>query len=69
MKQLPLDNPHMWIPYQGAEPFDEVHFDRRIRDREHEGRVTRYIENNPVKAGLCASARAWPWSSAGKNAD
>jgi hypothetical protein len=24
MKAVPPDNPHMWIPYQGAEPFDEV---------------------------------------------
>ena len=42
------------------------YFDRRIRDGDHEGRVARYIENNPVKAGLCGSARDWPWSSAGK---
>jgi putative transposase len=43
------------------------YFDRRIRDRDHEGRVTRYIENNPVKAGLCGSVHDWPWSSAWKN--
>jgi hypothetical protein len=22
--KLPADNPHMWIPYQGPEPYDEV---------------------------------------------
>jgi REP element-mobilizing transposase RayT len=44
------------------------YFDRRIRGRDHEGRVTRYIENNPVKAGLCRGMQDWPWSSAGKNA-
>jgi len=44
------------------------YFDRRIRDRDHEGRVTRYIENNPVRAGLCDRVQDWPWSSAGKNA-
>lgn len=27
--------------------------------------AVRYIENNPVRAGLCATAEAWPWSSAG----
>ena len=21
---VPPDNPHMWIPYQGLEPYDEV---------------------------------------------
>ena len=44
------------------------YFDRRIRDRDHEGRVTRYIENNPVRAGLCDRVQDWPGSSAGKNA-
>lgn len=24
MKAVPPDNPHMWIPTRGAEPFDEV---------------------------------------------
>ena len=24
----------------------------------------RYIENNPVRAGLCAHSEDWPWSSA-----
>jgi REP element-mobilizing transposase RayT len=40
------------------------YFDRRIRDSDHEARVTRYIEKNPVKAGLCESAGKWQWSSA-----
>jgi hypothetical protein len=24
MKNVPADNPHMWIPNHGPEPFDEV---------------------------------------------
>jgi len=40
------------------------YFDRRIRDGDHRGRVARYIENNPVNAGLCGDIRDWPWSSA-----
>jgi hypothetical protein len=40
------------------------YIDRRIRDWDHEGRVARYIENNPVKAGLCSRVTDWPWSSA-----
>jgi REP element-mobilizing transposase RayT len=39
-------------------------FDRYIRDQEHFGRVFRYIENNPVKAGLCVSREDWEFSSA-----
>ena len=42
------------------------YFDRGIRDGDHEGRVIRYIENNPVKAGLCDNVEDWPWSSCGK---
>jgi REP element-mobilizing transposase RayT len=52
----------------GSRFWAKDYFDRRIRDREHEGRVTRYIENNPVKAGLCDSVQDWPRSSAAKNA-
>jgi putative transposase len=29
------------------------------------GRTVAYIEENPVSAGLAASAELWPWSSAG----
>ena len=38
--------------------------DRYIRDGEHLGRVTSYIEENPVKVGLCARAEDWRWGSA-----
>ena len=39
-------------------------FDRYIRSDRHFVNVVRYIENNPVKAGLCASPEDWPFSSA-----
>ena len=39
-------------------------FDRYIRNRKHFVNVIRYIENNPVKAGLCAEAKDWRFSSA-----
>ena len=38
--------------------------DRRIRDEAHLNRAIVYIENNPVKAGLCERAEQWAWSSA-----
>ena len=38
--------------------------DRFIRDNGHFHSVITYIENNPVKAKLVASAKEWPWSSA-----
>ena len=38
--------------------------DRRIRDEAHLNRAIVYIENNPVKAGLCERPENWAWSSA-----
>jgi len=42
----------------------EDYFDRYIRDGNHYAAVVRYIENNPVKAGLCQSPEEWRYSSA-----
>ena len=42
----------------------EEYFDRYIRNAEHFRNVVSYIENNPVKAGLCAKPSDWPFSSA-----
>jgi putative DNA methylase len=42
------------------------YFDRYVRDEGHLMAVRRYIRENPVKAGLCAAAEEWPWSSAGE---
>jgi REP element-mobilizing transposase RayT len=38
--------------------------DRYIRNQEHYQDEVAYIENNPMKAGLCARPEDWPWSSA-----
>ena len=40
------------------------YWDTYMRDAEHELRTQRYIENNPVKAGLVRAAKDWAWSSA-----
>ncbi len=40
------------------------YFDRYIRDEAHLAAVVRYIEHNPVKAGLVARAEGWPFGSA-----
>ena len=39
-------------------------FDHWIRNSTQFERVRRYIEQNPVKAGLVPSPHVWPWSSA-----
>ncbi len=40
------------------------YFDRYMRDDNHFEATLRYIEDNPVKAGLVDAAEAWRWSSA-----
>ncbi len=40
------------------------YWDRWIRDSDHLARTVRYIEENPVAAGLVEAAEQWPWSSA-----
>ncbi len=40
------------------------YFDRYIRDADHFARALTYIENNPVKAGLCSIPQEWEFSSA-----
>jgi len=40
------------------------YFDRYIRDEAHFARAVRYIENNPVKAGLVGCPQDWMFSSA-----
>jgi REP element-mobilizing transposase RayT len=42
----------------------EEYFDRYIRNAEHFQKTIRYIEANPVKAGLCSRPEDWPFSSA-----
>ena len=39
-------------------------YDHLVRDNEEFTRICRYIENNPVKAGLVNAAEDFPWSSA-----
>jgi adenine-specific DNA methylase/REP element-mobilizing transposase RayT len=40
------------------------YFDRCVRDERHLAAVRAYIRENPVKAGLCATAEEWRWGSA-----
>jgi REP-associated tyrosine transposase len=39
-------------------------YDHCVRNRRELGGIIRYIENNPVSAGLVSSIELWPWSSA-----
>lgn len=45
-------------------PFWQIeYFDRFIRDAHHFAAALEYIENNPVKAGLCQASAEWRFSS------
>jgi putative transposase len=44
--------------------WERDYFDRYIRDDGHLAAVVRYVERNPVKAGLVARAEDWPFGSA-----
>src|SRR4051812_17471390 len=48
----------------GAPFWQRESYDHWIRDDPEWGRVKRYIEDNPVKAGLVVCAQDFRWSSA-----
>jgi putative transposase len=53
--------------HRTGQPFwQDESFDHWIRHSREFERVTHYIENNPVKAGLVSRSSLWPWSSATK---
>lgn len=50
-----------------GQPFwQEESFDHWVRNGDEFNRIARYIEQNPVKAGLVRRAEDWPWSSAAR---
>jgi REP element-mobilizing transposase RayT len=49
----------------GEEPFWQPEtYDHWIRNDDEQTRISRYIRNNPMTAGLCARPEDWCWSSA-----
>jgi REP element-mobilizing transposase RayT len=48
-----------------GQPFwQDESFDHWVRNGSEMARIIRYIERNPVTAGLTTCEHAWPWSSA-----
>ncbi len=47
------------IPFRQKESYDHW-----VRDEAEWNRIARYIENNPVRAGLVSVPQAYRWSSA-----
>ncbi|HEY3457453.1 MAG TPA: transposase [Bryobacteraceae bacterium] len=55
------------ILHSTGQPFwQQESYDRLVRNETEFQRITRYIEMNPVHAGLAATPEEFPWSSANK---
>jgi len=55
---------------RAGQPFrQDESYDHWVRNRQERDRIVWYIEQNPVSAGLAASAEQWRWSSAGGQAE
>jgi len=52
---------HLQLPVGGF--WMRGYWDRYIRTETHLQAAIHYIQQNPVKAGLCQSAEEWKWSS------
>jgi type I restriction enzyme R subunit/putative DNA methylase len=77
LPQAPVPSITRWLKAWTARQANEVlgrtgqtfwqdeSYDHWARNCQQRDRIRRYIERNPVSAGLVASAELWPWSSAG----
>lgn len=64
MKGRSARDANLLLGRTGRRFWQDESFDHWIRDRDEFERVRRYIENNPVHAGLVQKPEEWPWSSA-----
>jgi REP element-mobilizing transposase RayT len=53
----------------GTPFWQEESFDHWVRSAEELQEAIKYVEGNPVKAGLVETGEQWPWSSARFRAD
>jgi len=53
----------------GESFWQEESFDHSVRNEDRFYRIKRYIERNPVKAGLVEDPEDWPWSSAARRTE
>jgi REP element-mobilizing transposase RayT len=63
IKSFPSHEANMLLGRHG-QSWMEDYFDRYVRNEKHFRSAAAYIENNPVKAKLCARPEEWPFSSA-----
>ncbi len=64
LKGIAARNANVRLACSGKPFWQDESFDHWIRDSAQFERVRRYIEWNPVKAGLVTQPEDWKWSSA-----
>jgi REP element-mobilizing transposase RayT len=64
LKALSARDANRLLRRTGRQFWAKDYFDRWIRNSVEEQRIIRYIEQNPVKAGLCSAPEDWPWCNA-----
>lgn len=52
------------VLHRTGEFWEREYLDTVIRDETHRRTAVKYIESNPVKAGLVREAKEWQWSCA-----
>jgi putative transposase len=52
----------------GSPFWQDESYDHLVRSQDEMGRIQKYIEQNPVSAGLAGAAEDFPWSSAHRGA-
>jgi REP element-mobilizing transposase RayT len=65
LKMATATEANLLLRRTGMPFWQDESFDRIVRTDDEFRRVSRYIENNPVRAGLCSRPEDYPWSSAG----
>lgn len=70
MLRLTIRHVRRWLEYREQVGTGHVYQGRYksfvVQDDGHLATVCRYVERNPVRAGMARSCRDWPWSSAGQ---
>ncbi len=66
LKGITAKRANAMLASTGSPFWQEESFDRLVRDEREFERIRKYIEQNPVRAGLAAEAHQYRWSSAGR---
>jgi len=66
LKGITAKRANRMLALTGGPFWQEESYDHLVRDQREFHRIVRYIEQNPVRAGLAKEACEYGWSSAGR---